>query len=180
MTYVALFGDTGMVGQEIERILDHHDLVEIGYRQNSQRQVGDLDACSLAFLATKDPESMTFAVELVKKGKRVIDMSGAFRLTKELFEAWYDMDHTAPDLLKEAVYGMPAISAEQIRVTTPLAGAYQRLPINLMRISGGTISLILQPNFSLTTTTSPRATSLPLTNISRSSPTSRCNSITDP
>lgn len=116
MIQVALFGDTGMVGQEIERILDHHDLAEIGYRQNSRRQEGDLDACSLAFLATKDPESMTFAVELVKKGKRVIDMSGAFRLTKELFEAWYDMDHTAPDLLEEAVYGMPAISAEQIRL----------------------------------------------------------------
>ncbi len=111
---VALFGDTGMVGQEIERILEHHDGVEIGYRQNSSRQEGELSECAVAFLATKDPESMAFAPDLVKQGIRVIDMSGAFRLTKELFESGYGMDHTAPELLKEAVYGMPAILADEI------------------------------------------------------------------
>ena len=115
MTKVALFGDTGMVGQEIERILKHHDQVEIGYRQNSTRREGDLEACEIAFLATKDPESMTFAADLAKKGKRVIDMSGAFRLTKELFEAGYGMTHTAPDLLETAVYGMPALHADEIK-----------------------------------------------------------------
>ncbi len=114
MTNIALFGDTGMVGQEIERILDLHDQVEIGYRQNSTRQEGDLDACTLAFLATKDPESMSFASDLIKAGKRVVDMSGAFRLTKELFESGYGMDHTAPMLLEEAVYGMPALHAKEI------------------------------------------------------------------
>jgi N-acetyl-gamma-glutamyl-phosphate reductase len=111
---IALFGDTGMVGQEIERILEHHDGVEIGYRQNSKRQEGDLDDCPIAFLATKDPESMAFAADLAKQGKRVVDMSGAFRLTKELFEAGYEMDHTAPELLKEAVYGMPSLFADEI------------------------------------------------------------------
>jgi N-acetyl-gamma-glutamyl-phosphate reductase len=114
MIKIALFGDTGMVGQEIERILEHHDQVEIGFRQNSMRQEGDLDACELAFLATKDPESMVFATDLAKQGKRVIDMSGAFRLARELFESGYGMDHTAPDLLEEAVYGMPAIHASEI------------------------------------------------------------------
>ena len=114
MIKIALFGDTGMVGQEIERILKHHDGVEVGYRQNSTRQKGDLDACSLAFLATKDPESMVFAADLAKQGKRVVDMSGAFRLTKELFEAGYGIDHTATELLKEAVYGMPALFADEI------------------------------------------------------------------
>lgn len=118
MTSIALFGDTGMVGQEIERILEHHDGVEVGYRQNSTRQEGDLDACPLAFLATKDPESMAFAPDLVKQGKRVVDMSGAFRLTKELFEAGYGMDHTAPELLKEAVFGMPALFAEEIKTAS--------------------------------------------------------------
>ncbi len=115
MTNIALFGDTGMVGREIERILSHHDQVEIGYRQNSKRQEGDLDACALAFLATKDPESMAFAPDLVKAGKRVVDMSGAFRLPKEMFETWYEMDHTAPDLLEEAVYGMPSVHAAEIK-----------------------------------------------------------------
>ena len=103
-----------MVGQEIEWILDHHDQVTIRYRQNSKRQEGELSECALAFLATKDPESMAFAPDLIKQGIRVVDMSGAFRLTKDLFESGYGMAHTAPELLKEAVYGMPAIHADQI------------------------------------------------------------------
>ncbi len=114
MIDVALYGDTGMVGQEIERILTEHDVVQIGYRQNSRRKEGDLDACAVAFLATKDPESMAFAPDIVNRGPRVIDMSGAFRLPQDLFEAGYGMTHTCPELLKEAVYGMPALFAEEI------------------------------------------------------------------
>lgn len=111
---IGLYGDTGMVGQEIEKILAHHDGVEIGYRQNSRRQEGDRDACDVVFLATKDLESMVFAPTLVSQGRRVIDMSGAFRLPQDRFEAGYGLDHTCPELLKEAVYGMPALYAEEI------------------------------------------------------------------
>lgn len=114
MDQVALYGDTGMVGREIEKILTEHDGVQIGYRQNSRREEGDLSACGVAFLATKDPESMAFAPEIVNGGTRVIDMSGAFRLPQDLFEAGYGLTHTCPELLKEAVYGMPALFAEEI------------------------------------------------------------------
>lgn len=114
MKQVALYGDTGMVGQEIEKILNGHDGVQIGYRQNSRRQEGDLDACDVGFLATKDSGSMAFAPEVVNSGTRVIDMSGAFRLPQDLFEAGYGLTHTCPELLKEAVYGMPALYAEEI------------------------------------------------------------------
>ncbi|MDR1062242.1 MAG: hypothetical protein LBL83_13775, partial [Clostridiales bacterium] len=69
----------------------------------------------LCFLATKDAESMAFAREAVGAGASVIDMSGAFRLPAALFEKWYGMGHTAPDLLAEAVYGMPALFADRIR-----------------------------------------------------------------
>lgn len=111
---VALFGDTGMVGQEIERVLNGHDRVEIAFRKNTKREEGDLGVCELAFLATRDPESMAFAPALLKAGKRVIDMSGAFRLPRESFEKWYQMTHTAPELIKEAVYGMPACFRDQV------------------------------------------------------------------
>jgi N-acetyl-gamma-glutamyl-phosphate reductase len=57
---------------------------------------------------------MEFAPRLLGAGKRVIDMSGAFRLPRESFERWYGMPHTAPDLLREAVYGMPACFADRI------------------------------------------------------------------
>ncbi len=114
MIKVGLFGDTGMVGQEIERALKGHDRAEIAFRKNTRREEGDLGACDLVFLATKDPESMSFAPALLKAGKRIIDMSGAFRLPREPFEKWYHMEHTAPELLKEAVYGLPAYFKDQI------------------------------------------------------------------
>jgi N-acetyl-gamma-glutamyl-phosphate reductase len=114
MIKVGIFGDTGMVGQEIERVLKGHDRAGIAFRKNTRREEGDLGACDLVFLATRDPESMSFAPALLKAGKRVIDMSGAFRLPREPFEKWYHMAHTAPELLKEAVYGLPAYFQDQI------------------------------------------------------------------
>ena len=111
---VGIYGDTGMVGQELERVLAHHDRATIGFRQNSRRRQGVLDECDLVFLATKDPESMQFAPQALDAGARVIDMSGAFRLPKRLFESGYGLDHRAPELLEEAVYGMPALFADRI------------------------------------------------------------------
>ena len=109
-----IYGDTGMVGQEIEKGLQRHDRATIVFRQNSKRRAGNLTDCDVAFLATKDPESMRFAPEALTAGVKVIDMSGAFRLPKAAFEAGYGMAHTAPELLKEAVYGLPALFAKQI------------------------------------------------------------------
>ncbi|MCE2438855.1 MAG: hypothetical protein J4F39_05455 [Candidatus Latescibacteria bacterium] len=111
---VGIYGDTGMVGQEIERVLAHHDRAEIGFRQNSRRRHGVLNECDVVFLATRDPESMQFAPQALDAGARVIDMSGAFRLPRRLFEAGYGLDHLAPEYLEEAVYGMPALFASRI------------------------------------------------------------------
>ncbi len=111
---VGIFGDTGMVGQEIERVLANHDRAEIVFRQNSRRRKGALDECEVVFLATKDPESMQFAPQALDAGPRVIDMSGAFRLPRLLFEAGYGLDHVAPEFLEDAVYGMPALFADRI------------------------------------------------------------------
>ena len=57
---------------------------------------------------------MAFAPELLRADKRAVDMSGAFRLSRQRFEKWYRMEHTAPELLKEAAYGLPAYFREQI------------------------------------------------------------------
>lgn len=111
---IALFGDTGMVGKELEKIIEGHDKVYIEHRQNSKRSEGGIGRCELAFLATKDPESMEFAPKLIDAGIKVIDMSGAFRLSAEEFEKWYKMKHTCPDLFKEAIYGLPAFFSEEI------------------------------------------------------------------
>ncbi len=109
---IALFGYTGMVGQELERILEHHDHVEIVFRQNSKEKIGDLSKAQLAFLATDDGESMKLAPELLAMGIRVIDMSGAFRIPLEDFEKWYKKTHISPELIKIAAYGMPAFGED--------------------------------------------------------------------
>ena len=114
MVKVGIFGDTGMVGQELEKTLKYHDRSEVVFRQNSRRQEGSLEDCDLTFLATKDPQSMEFAPQAIALGKKVIDMAGAFRLPKETFEKWYGLEHTAPDLLAQAVYGLPALYREEI------------------------------------------------------------------
>jgi len=111
---VGIFGDTGMVGQEIEKILKRHDQVEVVFRKNSKREAGALRACDVVFLATKDPESMIFAQQAIDADARVIDMSGAFRLPQAEFESTYGMAHTAPELLAQAVYGMPALLRNEI------------------------------------------------------------------
>ena len=111
---VGIFGYSGMVGSEIVKLLAGHGGVRVAFRQNSKGSEGELSGCSVAFLATKDGESMRFAPEALAAGVRVIDMSGAFRLGRPEFEKWYGLEHAAPELLCEAVYGMPALYAEGI------------------------------------------------------------------
>lgn len=115
MFKIGIIGDTGMVGQELDKILKFHTKVDIIYRRNSKREVGDMKDCDCIFLATKDLESMKSAKECLGFGIKVIDMSGAFRLPKDKFEKWYGMEHIAPELLDRAVYGMPAINFDKIK-----------------------------------------------------------------
>jgi len=51
---------------------------------------------------------MELAGTMLDAEARVVDLSGAFRLeTPENYTAWYKEPHTRPDLLAEAVYGLP-------------------------------------------------------------------------
>jgi N-acetyl-gamma-glutamyl-phosphate reductase len=63
---------------------------------------------TLVFLATPPEASMELAPLMMAAGARVVDLSGAFRLrTPENYTAWYKAPHTQPELLAEAVYGLP-------------------------------------------------------------------------
>jgi N-acetyl-gamma-glutamyl-phosphate reductase len=59
---------------------------------------------------------MAQARELLAAGVKVIDLAADFRLkdTAE-FEKWYGMPHSCPDILEEAVYGLPEVNREAIR-----------------------------------------------------------------
>ncbi len=112
---IGIVGYTGMVGMELTSHIEKMDGVEIVYTKNSKGETGKMSDCDLIFLATKDKESMANAKLALDAGCKVIDMSGAFRLSKEEFEKWYHMDHEATDILQDAVYGLPAINREKIK-----------------------------------------------------------------
>ena len=72
--------------------------------------------------ATPPDVSMEIVPEALARGARVIDLSGGFRLAAaEQFERWYGTTHTHPDLLKEAVYGLPELYREPIRTACLVA-----------------------------------------------------------
>ncbi len=58
---------------------------------------------------------MDLAPGMLQAGARVVDLSGAFRLgTPENYSAWYRKPHTQPELLAEAVYGLPEFCRNRI------------------------------------------------------------------
>ncbi|MBX2883291.1 MAG: N-acetyl-gamma-glutamyl-phosphate reductase [Granulosicoccus sp.] len=71
--------------------------------------------CDVVFFATPNGACMLQAEELLSAGARIIDLSADFRLRDQaLWEKWYKLDHAAPDLLGEAVYGLPEVFRESI------------------------------------------------------------------
>ena len=69
----------------------------------------------IVFLATPAEVSMELAPSMLAAGARVVDLSGAFRLrTPENYARWYHEAHTQPELLAEAVYGLPEFCRDGI------------------------------------------------------------------
>jgi N-acetyl-gamma-glutamyl-phosphate reductase len=122
---VAIVGVTGYSGREADRILAHHPSVKVNGRYASKSDGLGVEAYSLdavkrakpdvVITATEHDLSMKFAAELIGAGFRVIDMSGAFRMKDAtLYPQWYGFEHTAQDLLQQAVYGLPELYSENI------------------------------------------------------------------
>ena len=66
--------------------------------------------CDVAFLAVPHTAGMHHAKRLVAAGVTVVDHSADFRLPKDVYEATYDVEHTAVDLLEGAAYGQPELN----------------------------------------------------------------------
>src|SRR5437764_4032489 len=124
---VAIVGVTGYAGQELDRLLACHPNFQIAGRFASKAdEKSGAEAFSLerlrsfspdaVVLATEHELSMHLVPELLADGYRVVDMSGAFRLKEaRQYQEWYGFEHTAPELLKEAAYGLPEFHSESIR-----------------------------------------------------------------
>lgn len=118
-TCVAIAGVTGYAGQELEKILSRHPHAKIGASfSSSSFSIEALIASNaeVAFLATPNETSAEIAPQLVDAGIKVIDLSGAFRLGEPaLYPSWYGFEHPRPELLKEAVYGLPELCNGELK-----------------------------------------------------------------
>ena len=139
MIKAGIVGGTGYTGVELLRLLAQHphtELVAITSRKESGLAVADmfpslrgridlkftdpaqapLHQCDVVFFATPHGVAMEQARELLNTGVKVIDLAADFRLKDPAaFELWYKTPHTCPDLLSEAVYGLPEVNRESIR-----------------------------------------------------------------
>lgn len=127
---VAVIGATGYSGAELTAILARHPEVEIaalfsssgGVRAQVLPSNPDLiaepftfdaliaSAADVVFLATPNEVSAVLVPQILDRGMKVIDLSGAFRLTQaSLYPSWYGFSHERPELLAEAVYGLPEL-----------------------------------------------------------------------
>ena len=124
---IAIVGVTGYAGQELDRILATHPNFKAAGRFASKADDrSGAEAFSMERLRSFSPDAVVLATEhelslhlvpeLLQEGYRVVDMSGAFRLKEPAqYQEWYGFAHTAPQLLQEAVYGLPEFLSEQIR-----------------------------------------------------------------
>ena len=138
MIKVGVVGGTGYTGVELLRLLALHPEVQLqavtsrgeagtgvadmfpnlrGYLDLafSEPDVSILAACDLVFFATPNGIAMGMAPALLDRGVRVIDLAADFRLQDpQLWQHWYGMEHACPDLLQEAVYGLPEMNRAAI------------------------------------------------------------------
>jgi N-acetyl-gamma-glutamyl-phosphate reductase len=84
--------------------------------QFSDPKDAPLDRCDVVFFATPNGVAMQQTRALLDAGVRVIDLAADFRIKDiGVWEKWYGMSHAAPDLVAEAVYGLPEVNREAIR-----------------------------------------------------------------
>ncbi len=75
-----------------------------------------LAACDIVFFATPNGIAMTEAQALLSAGVKVIDLAADFRIKDiAVWEKWYGMTHACPELVNEAVYGLPEVNREAIK-----------------------------------------------------------------
>ena len=149
-TKVAVLGASGYSGIELLRILLRHPAVElvcVTSRQSAGKSIAavfprfsgvsvadglkfiapDADAIAatgaeVAFLALPHGVAHEYAIGLLERGLKVIDLSADFRLDDAaVYEEFYDHPHPAPQLLAEAVYGLPEVNADAIRTARLVA-----------------------------------------------------------
>lgn len=139
MIKAGIVGGTGYTGVELLRLLAQHPEVELK-AITSRKEAGTpvarmfpslrrrvdvafteptphaLTGCDIVFFATPNGVAMGEARAVLDGGSRIVDLSADFRI-KDLaeWERWYKMKHAAPELVREAVYGLPEVHRQSVR-----------------------------------------------------------------
>lgn len=140
MTKVGIIGASGYTGAELIRLLVNHKKVEVTYvtsETHKGKQVSQLypnlasitelkfesfnveqakKKADVLFVALPHGKPMKIIPKLLAKNKKIIDLSGDFRLqSKAEYKKWYGKNHMATNLLGEAVYGLPEVNRASIK-----------------------------------------------------------------
>jgi len=134
-----IVGATGYTGQELLRLLVKHPQVtlqavtsrgeagtavaryfpnlrgslDLAFVEPGLDSLGD---CDVVFFATPNGTAMTQVPALIDAGVRVVDLSADFRIRDiKVWSKWYRMEHACPDVVAEAVYGLPEMYRKETR-----------------------------------------------------------------
>lgn len=139
MIRVGIIGASGYAGAELIRYLFLHKEVKITYLvsdSNAGKPISEaftsftgLDLplcekydinelkskCDVVFTARGNGGGMAVAKEILDAGIKMIDIPADFRLKDvDEFKQYYKIDHTEPEILKEAVYAIPELHKDEI------------------------------------------------------------------
>jgi N-acetyl-gamma-glutamyl-phosphate reductase len=137
MSRVHVLGAAGFAGAQLAALLDVHPALELGqitargdagrmlvevapeYRVRRTLEPYDperIDAGDMAAVCYPHAQAAQLVAELVDRGVRVVDVSADHRLREPaLYDEWYGFTHPRPDLLAEAVYGLPERYRDEVR-----------------------------------------------------------------
>ncbi|WP_111642371.1 N-acetyl-gamma-glutamyl-phosphate reductase [Marinimicrobium alkaliphilum] len=145
MIKAGIVGGTGYTGVELLRLLAKHPDVEVAVITSraeagvpvadmfpnlrghldlafSEPDVDALAACDVVFFATPHGVAQNLMPELMARDIRVVDLSADFRIRDTgLWAEWYGQAHGCPELVSEAVYGLPEVNRAQIRTARLVA-----------------------------------------------------------
>jgi N-acetyl-gamma-glutamyl-phosphate reductase len=146
MISVGIIGASGFTGAELLRICASHPHFEVKYATGDSQagtlarslypslaatypnlvfeefEIGKALACDVLFLGLPHEASLELVPQLVNKVKLVVDLSAAFRLTDtSKYPQWYGFTHTHPELVANAVYGLPELNREALKTAKLIA-----------------------------------------------------------
>ena len=146
MISVGIIGASGFTGAELLRICAAHPHFEVKYATGDSQagtlarslypslaatypnlvfeefEIDKASACDVLFLGLPHEASLELVPQLVNKVKLVVDLSAAFRLTDtSKYPQWYGFTHTHPELVANAVYGLPELNREALKTAKLIA-----------------------------------------------------------